>query len=298
MIILEGCDGTGKTTLARALLAAFPQLVLRKDPIPKTGLQYYCNTLQQSLNKTLWDRFHLGETVYPIVKQDGRRPLAPHEQYMLELRLLHQGAMLVLCETSYLEIERNFRTRGEHYITARDIPRVSLLFKDLYNSSILPRIIYDYLGDSPDRMMAMYQGLYRQHNLSGPHVYRATGYNHPDVMLVGDRVNPKLKDTRSVAFLHHEGCGPYLAKAMHDNWLNHQTRYHVTNARKTDDLKVDRDILMTEITCRSPRKIIALGAEAHKVLRSLAVPHEETHHPQYWKRFKAGEFYKFINSIR
>lgn len=65
VIILEGCDCTGKTTLAKKLCEKYKLMynhVTSKDP---NNYEYYLTTMK--IDNTLWDRHLLGEMIYPTV---------------------------------------------------------------------------------------------------------------------------------------------------------------------------------------------------------------------------------------
>ena len=64
-IILEGCDCTGKTTLAKMLCDKYNleyEHVTSKDP---NDYNFYSQTMKK--NNKLWDRHLLGEMIYPTV---------------------------------------------------------------------------------------------------------------------------------------------------------------------------------------------------------------------------------------
>lgn len=64
-IILEGCDCTGKTTLAKQLCEKYNLYyshVTSKDP---NDFEFYFNTMKT--DNIIWDRHLLGEMIYPTV---------------------------------------------------------------------------------------------------------------------------------------------------------------------------------------------------------------------------------------
>ena len=123
MIIIEGCDATGKSTLAK-WLANELNFEYFKDGFHRLGVEYYINNSLNKSTNIVSDRFHLGEYVYPIIKKDGRKPLELWEQWMIENILLSKKSMLILCHTSVSNIYRNFDVRGEDFITKENVGQV------------------------------------------------------------------------------------------------------------------------------------------------------------------------------
>ena len=75
IVIIEGCDGTGKTTLAKKIAKKFKLKYLHESAPPKPGYEYYAEKALTLPNNCVVDRFHLGECVYPRIKKGKRYPL-------------------------------------------------------------------------------------------------------------------------------------------------------------------------------------------------------------------------------
>lgn len=64
-IILEGCDGTGKTTLAKILAERYGLDICHCTQNDPGDYEFYRQTLRKE--NVIWDRHTLGELIYPNV---------------------------------------------------------------------------------------------------------------------------------------------------------------------------------------------------------------------------------------
>lgn len=64
-IILEGCDGTGKTTLAKILAERYKLDICHCTQRDAADYDFYSQTLRKE--DIIWDRHTLGELIYPHV---------------------------------------------------------------------------------------------------------------------------------------------------------------------------------------------------------------------------------------
>jgi len=276
-IILEGPDGTGKTTLARQLAEKLG-LKYQHEKIPLDGLKYYVNLVSNMEDNIVYDRCYLGEAIYPSVFQDTfRRDLTRGEVHMLEMALVAKGAILIKCLTSIDQEWSIIRDRGDHLITDRSmIHRVHHGYLWWFERTLLPGFIYNHTVDSLEDVLQKVS------------IIQATGYGpsrHPGVsgfssgsprMLVGESRNQG-----SLAFTSAVGCSAWF----HELLAESGDRYYLTNS--------DHPTLLEEIQVVDPIEIISLGQQADFVLTELQVEHTKLPHPQYVKRF----LNKFKNKI-
>lgn len=64
-IILEGCDGTGKTTLAKILAERYKLDICHCTQRDAADYDFYSQTLRKE--DVIWDRHTLGELIYPKI---------------------------------------------------------------------------------------------------------------------------------------------------------------------------------------------------------------------------------------
>lgn len=121
MIILEGPDGVGKSTLADAIESVHPNVfrVNNGPPPPDVPayLHYSCmiddlNEIRKSGKLVVVDRFHVGELVYaPMFR--GQISLTLDEARLLDEELNESGAVLVHCWLTYQKmIQRQIQRDG------------------------------------------------------------------------------------------------------------------------------------------------------------------------------------------
>lgn len=108
-IILEGCDGTGKTTLARLLSDKYGLDICHCTAADPADYEFYKQTARKE--NVIWDRHTIGEIIYPEVF--GRIPKIGIEDAKLALHhaRLNGGKVFVLT-TDVEEIKRRLEKRG------------------------------------------------------------------------------------------------------------------------------------------------------------------------------------------
>lgn len=127
-VILEGPEAVGKTTLAEKLRDKFNMTIVHSTSSTRNDLGYHLDLLDYRKN-TVFDRFHVGETVYPIVyKRDPK--IKDDEFKIIEKRIMDNNDIFIIFYTSDLSIvNERLIERGED----KFIPLMELqnsLFKD------------------------------------------------------------------------------------------------------------------------------------------------------------------------
>ena len=108
-IILEGCDGTGKTTLAKILADRYGLDICHCTQHDPSDYNFYRQTLRKE--NVIWDRHTLGELIYPIVF--GRKPKIGTEDARLVMHYAKQEGVKVFVLTADDEtISRRLNERG------------------------------------------------------------------------------------------------------------------------------------------------------------------------------------------
>lgn len=158
MLICEGMNGVGKTTLARIISEELNLEYVHDDRslnTTKPGLLYYLEKIEEIQKKGkpnyVYDRFHLGEMVYPVLKGGGRWPIEAWEQQIIEYMLLQLGAVLIRCEASIKFIYNKYESGKETFITFEQVPQEQQLFDVAFSGSLLPCIKYNPEFDNTQR---------------------------------------------------------------------------------------------------------------------------------------------------
>lgn len=115
-IILEGPDATGKTTLAEKLRDKFGMTIHHSTSKTRNDLNYHMDLLDYRQN-TVFDRFHLGEMVYPEI-YNRKAKLNQGEIDIINKAIIDNNDMLVIFITSNMDIikERLIERGEENYI--------------------------------------------------------------------------------------------------------------------------------------------------------------------------------------
>ena len=158
-ILVEGADGTGKTTLADQLALAFGAEYEhvgppRHDMTPFAEHTGYAFVLVEEYGRVVFDRFHLGTFAYgPIFRPendvDGIGDFRREDWDLFE-HLIAPRCLLVLCDPGWDEIEKNLKGRDgtEPYPMYEDDPAQVLAvhrrFQKAYEFSKLRKTRYDY----------------------------------------------------------------------------------------------------------------------------------------------------------
>ena len=114
LIILEGVDGTGKTTLARKLYDQYGYRILKRNAPNGHPLVEYTASIEAANGaNVVCDRWHLGEAVYSVTRRDGQTKMTGAIFEAIEEYLLDKGALLVLCVADQYANDCVLEARGE-----------------------------------------------------------------------------------------------------------------------------------------------------------------------------------------
>ncbi len=153
MIIVEGCDNTGKTRLIEQLVRIFPTLI----PIKSKGLErpdlsrWLCAQLLEGadfLKRRIYDRFFLSELVYGPVLRGGTSFTDDEESFIWGLLTVEQP-LIIICHRD--DLAAAVATLGEreqldgidqHYTTLSG--RYHTLIGPLLEENNLSPLWYDF----------------------------------------------------------------------------------------------------------------------------------------------------------
>lgn len=140
-IVIEGCDKTGKSSLATTLHYALGWPVVKSSQTtgPDAALQEYLDVLEHEKGHFIADRFHLGESVYgPIYR--GTLPMGAVAVGLVEERLLNRGCLLVLMEDKPDAVVARFKALDESFAREADVPDILEKFDLEWRRSRLAKI--------------------------------------------------------------------------------------------------------------------------------------------------------------
>lgn len=153
IIIVEGTDGTGKSTLCKKIsqhydIKYFKETLSYEERLSPEydGFTHYfklVNMIYHSKEKMVCDRLHLGEFVNPIIYKDGRKPLTIKEISEIEFPI--QDESILISTTSNNNFIRNSLTsRGDDVAKIENIDYMKFLYEHVTElSTIKNKINWD-----------------------------------------------------------------------------------------------------------------------------------------------------------
>jgi thymidylate kinase len=292
LIILEGPDGSGKTTLAERLVTLvavkFPDhtvKLLHRGPPTAHPLDEYAVPLLRYRpgrgHHLIIDRWHWGEMIYPRFLK--RKTKMSHEIFTYIEMLIHQrGGLMVNVRHPVDAIIDRLRERGDDLIRTEWLPDIAQEYDDLAQAATTNLHRCETL--TPDGIIDAARRLEATAYPAGKLTTAVSASWFPEVILMGDVRNCDGRfcahwskhSTAGTAFMPYSATsGQYLLKSLRPIG---RERFALANA--ADD---DLPSLVWDKFNRAP--IVALGQNAHRALTVNGVPHATVPHPQYIRRF-------------
>ena len=137
-IIIEGCDGTGKTTLAKKLSNKYNLDICHCTSEDPADYEFYKNTLRK--RNVVWDRHFLGELIYPEVF-NRRAQIGIEDARLLVAYARESGVQLLVLTESINELQRRLNYRGnECDEVLKQLEYINNKFKEYAESFDIPII--------------------------------------------------------------------------------------------------------------------------------------------------------------
>lgn len=280
LLLVEGPDGAGKSTLVRQLAKALPNAeVLHRGPPKGHLLDEYEKPLLDYMpgsgRNIICDRWHLGEWIYPLVlhRDSSATYVLKHH---IEMFLRARGAVVVYVTQPLTVLMSRLEERGDDLIEVRHLRTLRALYEKVIGETSLPMIGN---GTSVEAIINIATRVeYQAQSLksTGSYIGQVLPYN----LLVGERT--AFEAPYPPAF------GPYPATS--GDWMlsgfqrftaRWWLRYGFANAFEEDLAGLWREL------CHP--KVVALGRKASDQLHKAGVTHGSVPHPQYVRRFHHHE---------
>lgn len=137
-IILEGCDGTGKTTLAKILADKYGLDICHCTQHDKKDYLFYRHTLGKE--NVVWDRHTIGELIYPIIF-DRPKQIGTEDARLVMHYAKQEGVKVFVLTCDDEVIKKRLSERGgEHQKILDNISMINGQFKFYANAYNIPII--------------------------------------------------------------------------------------------------------------------------------------------------------------
>ena len=148
LIILEGSDGSGKSTIAARLEKETGFKLEHHGPVSSylEGKMQYFHEAYRINESTIKDRFYFGEAIFaPLYRgYDGSEYFESLEDLLME----RFDVLLVLVTAPYEIIIQRINERGEDFVEPEHFKICYDKAREVFNKSKLPKIIVDTHNDS------------------------------------------------------------------------------------------------------------------------------------------------------
>lgn len=126
LIVLEGCDGVGKTTIARNLAQLMDARIVHCTASTPNDYKFFKSIIDASkYQNIIADRFCYGQFVY---QSEEERHLTRAELTQLELDMIDAGAKVIHVHAPVDEVKSRLRYRNEK----TDLPVEEIMDKFIY----------------------------------------------------------------------------------------------------------------------------------------------------------------------
>ncbi len=274
LLVLEGLDKTGKTSVAERLVSTHGFLSYHQGPPPPGSdpVDLYTAPVLRPFIRTVFDRYHLGERVWPHAFNRPSSGYGDVEHLWTELALMSRGALLVWMDRSPfdpvydMEPYDAVKTRGR--FRSEFVDSHLLKFQETFTTARTAACrLVQFAADEWARAAEV--------RLLTPGY---VGHPRPDVLLVGEQCNGGETDFPFAP--RPSTCGRYLMD--HLNSVDTLPRIAIVNAfTRHGQPEPLREIWMT----MGEPLVVALGKVASRRLRAVGIDHNEIEHPQYARRF-------------
>jgi hypothetical protein len=246
----------------------------------------------------IFDRWHLGQWVYPRTIVGRRDGLTDAQLLWIELFLMSRGAYLILLTDKVDSIVERVDQDDDSYLRHDDVATCVGNFYEAWYRSILPGIVTDLPNADPEFLVKSAMRTHFSYCGMADAPKRVIGNTfEPDAILVGDELgkpNPP-EATHQVPFAAYGGAsGHVLMSALLATRLTR--RIALVNSL-TPEGEVEDFHHLRETYPRA--RFVALGNEARARMLSAfgAETFSSVPHPQYVRRFRYGQLFRYAASL-
>jgi thymidylate kinase len=292
-IILEGADGTGKSTFASLLRERLGQdtVMLHKGPIQKDPIDEYTVDIQwyrpcRQID-VIADRWHWGEEVYGPKYRDGSE-FTRETFWHVEKTLMARGAVVGYLTGNPAEIASRLQQRGDDMVNSKDVSDLISRYYDVACDSLLPWFPYvDPTEEDADDLIQ--RANIAQFTAAALNLFTTyVGSVSPRYLILGDRRNGPPPYLHDAAFTPATmTSGRFLLESLHDDTLRESG---IANACE-ENVRELWETLGRPLT-------VALGMYAAQACTDAGIAFGSVPHPQFVRRFHHSAKFEYGTVIR
>jgi hypothetical protein len=301
-IAFEGCDGTGKSSLAGAVAAEIMARdsdcsvhEIHRSQLKRPPLDEYVHDVSRykpgTKNHVVADRWHWGEEVYgPIYREKSAATLAQFR--WTEMWLASRGANVWHVTQPHDVLVKRLTERGEDYLRPEHVTLVQEMFADVAKASITHTADVSPEGDTSAMVKRIVdRAEYTDRSVAAIQDFPSyVGPALPHTLLVGDkRGGPGPYVTKSAFMPVNGNSADFLLSALPDDFWR---GVGLVNANETGEALVP----LLDALCGPA--VVALGRAASDTLLDLDIEHAGVPHPQFMRRFHNAKKTQYGMMIR
>jgi energy-coupling factor transporter ATP-binding protein EcfA2 len=297
LIIVEGPDGCGKSTLVKHLIEVIQREQpgekvewLHKGPPKDHPLDEYVTPLlsyrPQRGHHIICDRWHVGEWVYPaILQRDTSADKATW--YYTEMFLASRGALVIYPEYTVDSLISAVVNRGDDLIYPGQLSKIAGSYAFMADKHLTVNVRVS--GKSPESLVALARHRENMAERLNP-IITYVGPPKPEWLLVGEVRKHTYDGDLRPAFMPFRGTsGHYLLSALTITQL--RSGLGIMNACDVDDA------LEAAYFTFDDAPVVPLGINAHARLNGAGRVYQGAPHPQYVRRFHNRHGEAYANAI-
>lgn len=303
MIIVEGTDRVGKTTVCRVLKDMLPHWSYRHHGVPKgSAFQFHARFVADSRSEVIVDRLHWSEFAYGHTYR-GICDYSDHEWDMLELGLLAHPTHIILMH----DVAESIATRyeGEPFAIEK-LQTLQHAFNQAAKISnipcsdhTLPQLVKED-GKPTPRLIQIVDAYSSTRGLSLP-PSMSYGRRSPSALFIGDGRDLDLtKSDLTFPFCEEDESGFFWA-TMGESCMPLE-QYHFTSCRHFPwrDSQYHNRPFDKYISELRPQCIVTLGNLASQLVDSLPPTWRimRTWHPRTVKQYRYDDRHDWMHSIK
>jgi hypothetical protein len=317
IIVIDGCDGTGKTTLAEAICARFDGVYMHntyrwptKMPLYHTAALHRAIKLSRT-QLVVIDRLWMSEAIYADVYRGGSP--WPHMGRIMDRIIRKVGGLYILTQSPAGHKQKFEELKAERSEMYDNVDEVRVRFDRLFEGGftghdrdyaqqlsvwgmkdrddVLP-YRYDVEGTNIPVFLDMVGGALqaRMETQYAPALNMQTenfaGHmKEAEIIFVGDKTNSKMRAV-NWPFYDFGHCSEFFANALHE------LRFNETHAIYVNAHNPNGPLYVNEVVRKKPFiQVICLGNQSYETMLRFNRNIKKVMHPSFAKRFnKRDEF--------